>query len=461
MKASVFDTSTICAVSTPAGQGGIAVIRVSGSEAVALCDGIFTPAVGKPLKDRLSRTVVFGTVRSSGGETIDEALATVFRAPHSYTGEDTVEISCHGSTFIQREILKLLVANGCRTAVAGEFTRRAFLNGKLDLSQAEAVSDLIASSSEAAHKAAMRQMRGDFSSLLAQLREELLHFASMVELELDFGEEDVAFADRKQLLSLAGNIEKEMTRLSDSFATGNAIKNGIPVAIIGETNAGKSTLLNRLLHEDRAIVSDIHGTTRDAIEDVVAIGGALFRFADTAGIRHTGDSIEQLGIERAFRKMEEAAVILWVIDVTETPQYRRAIEQKLSEMEGKKVIVVYNKTDKASGSQQTDTPSHGETVHISAKTGDGLERLEAALISAIPHFEENDIVVTSVRHYEALMHALHAIRQVIAGLQDNVSGDLLAQDIRECIAHLGSITGQYIHAEDVLENIFKNFCIGK
>jgi tRNA modification GTPase len=448
-------------VSTPAGQGGIAVIRVSGGEAVSACNGIFTPAAGKPLKDRLSHTVVFGVVRFPDGGAIDEVLATVFRAPHSYTGEDTVEISCHGSTFIQREILKLLLANGCRMALAGEFTQRAFLNGKLDLSQAEAVGDLIASSSEAAHRMAIRQMRGDFSNMLAQLREKLLHFAAMIELELDFGEEDVEFANREQLMSLAGNIESVMTRLSDSFATGNAIKNGIPVAIIGETNAGKSTLLNRLLHEDRAIVSDIHGTTRDAIEETITISGTLFRFSDTAGIRHTENEIEQLGIERTFRKMEEAVVILWVMDLTEPSRYHKEIEQKLAQMQEKKVIVVYNKIDKISGKQQTDTPLYRETVYISAKTGNGLEQLEVALIAAIPHFEENDIVVTNLRHYEALTHALHAIRQVIDGLQNGVSGDLLAQDIRECITYLGSITGQHIHAEDVLENIFKNFCIGK
>jgi tRNA modification GTPase len=460
-------SSTICAVSTPPGQGGIAVIRVSGNHAIASCDKLFVPARNdiSLTAPSVKNSVVFGKIVKMN-EVIDEVLVTVFRAPHSYTGEDTVEISCHGSVFIQQEILKLLLANGCRMATAGEFTQRAFMNGKLDLAQAEAVGDLIASSSAAAHRMAMRQMRGDYSTMFARLHDELLHFATMVELELDFSEEEVEFADRKQLLSLASHIESIINRLSASFATGNAIKNGIPVAIVGETNAGKSTLLNRLLHEDKAIVSDIHGTTRDAIEDTMIMGGVLFRFIDTAGIRSTTDRLEQLGIERTFRKMEKAAVVLWVIDLTAADIPVATIYEKAPPSDTRRLILVLNKADRLppeqlAAKQSPYKDARHEVVVISARSGEGMDELEQKLIDCIPPADENDIIISNLRHYEALTKATEAIRRTVEGLENNIPNDLLAQDIRECLNHLGRITGRQIHAEDVLENIFRNFCIGK
>lgn len=460
-------SSTICAVSTPSGQGGIAVIRISGDRAIAACNNLFIPVrKGISLTDpSVKNKIIFGNVVKAN-KVIDEVLVTVFRAPSSYTGEDTVEISCHGSPFIQQEILKLLLANGCRMATAGEFTQRAFLNGKLDLSQAEAVGDLIASSSAAAHRMAMQQMRGHYSSMFARLRDDLLHFATMMELELDFSEEEVEFADRRQLLSLASHIEDVINRLSGSFATGNVIKNGIPVAIIGETNAGKSTLLNRLLHEERAIVSDIHGTTRDAIEDTVVMGGVLFRFIDTAGIRNTADRLELLGIERTFRKMEEAAVILWVIDLTGNGILPEAIYEKTHLSDTQQLILVLNKADRLPPEclpekQAMYQAGHHDVVVISAQSGAGMDKLEEKLIACIPATGENDVIVSNLRHYEALTKASEAVRQVIRGLETGAPGDLIVQDVRECINQLGQITGQQIHTEEVLRNIFRNFCIGK
>ena len=467
----MFDNSTICAASTPPGQGGIAVIRVSGVDAFTACGKIFRPAkkTAFPLESRgRGSTLLFGHV-FRGEEIIDEVLASVFHAPRSFTGENTIEISCHGSTYIQQEILKLLLANGCRMATSGEFTQRAFLNGKLDLSQAEAVGDIIAASSAASHRIAMQQMRGGFSHELAGLRDKLLHFTSLVELELDFGDEDVEFADRKQLKDLAMQIAEVIRRLVDSFGTGNAIKNGIPVAIVGETNVGKSTLLNRLLRDDKAIVSDIHGTTRDAIEDTVTIDGLLFRFIDTAGIRETHDTVEKLGMERTFRKIEQASVVLWVIDLTTDPKESEQLaRQIISRKDEKKLILVLNKADKLPDEERTEkisgfTGFNEEYIAISAKSDTGIDALERKLVEVanIPQIGENDTIVTNLRHYEALNNALSAGERVIKGLDSGISGDFLSQDIRECLFHLGTITGQEISTDEVLGNIFRRFCIGK
>jgi len=464
-------SDTICAISTPYGRGGIAVIRVSGENAFSICHQIFKPAKSNTITNEKGQTgasIVFGRI-FRGEELLDEVLASTFRAPHSYTGENVVEISCHGSLYIQQEILKLLLAAGCRLATAGEFTQRAFLNGKLDLSQAEAVGDLIASSSAAAHRIAMQQMRGGISNELAILRDKLLHFTSLVELELDFADEDVEFADRKQLMELALQVKTVICRLAGSFAAGNAIKNGIPVAIVGETNAGKSTLLNRLLHDDKAIVSDIHGTTRDAIEDTVVIGGLMFRFIDTAGIRKTFDAIEQLGIDRTFQKIDQATIVLWVIDLTsDTEEFESLSEELTSRSEGKKLILILNKADKLSSDELYVKTAHHlrngrESLVISAKSDVDLSALEQALIEAadIPQIGENDVIIANMRHYEALSLALSAIQQVISGLENNISGDFLSQDIRECLYHLGEITGRQIGTEELLGHIFSKFCIGK
>jgi len=459
-------SDTICAVSTPFGQGGIAIIRVSGNDAFAVCDRIFKPYVTQ--RGQTMPCMTLGRI-FRGDEIIDEVLVSTFHAPHSYTGENTVEINCHGSLYIQQEIIRLLLSAGCRLAAAGEFTQRAFLNGKIDLSQAEAVGDLIASSSEAAHCLAMQQMRGGISAELAALRDKLLNFASLVELELDFAEEDVEFADRKQLKNLALQIETVIRRLAGSFEAGNAIKNGIPVAIVGETNAGKSTLLNSLLKEERAIVSDIHGTTRDAIEDTAVINGLMFRFIDTAGIRETQDDIERLGIERSFMKIEQASIVLWVIDITsDIHEAERLFAQISNRTKGKKLILTLNKADKLTACDRERKTAlysrfNEDYIVISAKSDADIAALERKLLETanIPQISENDVTITNLRHYEALVKALSAIEQVIKGLEEGVSGDFMAQDIRECIAHLGQITGQQINADDVLGNIFRKFCIGK
>lgn len=462
----MINQDTICAIATAQG-GAIGTIRVSGPEAIEITDRIFVASSGKKLADRSPYTIAFGQVLSADKkEVIDEVLVAVFHAPHSYTGENSTEIMCHGSSYILQQVMQLLIKNGCRSALPGEYTQRAFLNGKMDLSQAEAVADLIASSNASTHRLAMNQMRGGFSKELAELRNMLLNFTSMIELELDFSEEDVEFADRKELNRLADHIEYFISRLVHSFSVGNAIKNGIPVAIIGETNAGKSTLLNLLVNEERAIVSDIHGTTRDVIEDTVNIQGIMFRFIDTAGIRETTDTIETLGIERTFQKLDQASIVLWMIDsTTAQSQYKALSEKILSHCEGKKLIQLFNKSDLINATQQEElSVLVGEAPHlfISAKQRENTSRLEELLVqaAALPQINQNDVIVTNVRHYEALVRVLESIHRVQAGLRDGLPGDLLSQDIRECIFYLSDIVGE-VTTEDVLGNIFKNFCIGK
>lgn len=457
---------TICAIATAQG-GAIGCIRVSGPEAIEITSCIFTPAAtNRELGDSKPYTLTFGRIYD-GSEVIDEVLVSLFRAPHSYTGENSTEITCHGSAYILQKVLQLLIKNGCRMAAPGEYTQRAFLNGKMDLSQAEAVADLIASSSAATHRLAMSQMRGGFSKELATLRDQLLHFTSLIELELDFSDhEELEFADRSELCQLANNIEKVIARLVNSFNVGNAIKNGVPVAIIGETNAGKSTLLNVLLNEDKAIVSDIHGTTRDIIEDTVNIGGITFRFIDTAGIRETSDTIESLGIERTFQKLDQAEIVLWMIDATNAQaQITQLAGQLLPRCERKQLILVYNKADLVDNIQNSipdNFPDNVQSITLSAKKREHIEELQRILITSahLPTITQNDVIVTNVRHYEALNNALEAIHRVQEGLTNNISGDFISQDIRECIFHLSDIAGEVTN-DMVLQNIFQHFCIGK
>lgn len=526
-----FSDDTICAISTPRGVGGIAVVRVSGPDAIQIADSVWG---GKRLGEVKTHTAHFGDIIDSDGSKLDEAVATVFRAPRSFTGEDTVELSVHGSVWVQRRLVMLLVERGARVAEAGEFTRRAFASGRLDLAQAEAVADVIAASSRSAHRVAMSQMRGDFSGRLASLREQLLELSSLLELELDFSEEDVEFASRPRLLDIATAIQRETTRLADSFSAGRAIKEGIPVAIVGATNAGKSTLLNRLLGEERAIVSDIHGTTRDVIEDTIDIDGTLFRFIDTAGLRDTSDSIETMGIERTIAKLSQASIVIWVVDGTASPDDCRRAWQRIRPhlLPAQRLIPLINKADIASDSNaiartvatiiadefpssyydetnfkadamphttassavdiaadagsisssstlasdivadagntsatphtEADiTPESSGIIRISARQGD-ITTLHDAILKAsgIADISNEDILVTNERHYQSLLRASRSITRAIDALHANLPGDLIAQDIRETLHHLGEITGT-ITTHEILGTIFSRFCVGK
>lgn len=449
---------TICALATAPG-GALGIIRISGAQALEILSRIFTKNITTAQPNTIHYGHIVENLAIQFPQVIDEVLVSVFRAPHSYTGEDSAEISCHGSRYILNKILELLIKNGCRMAEPGEFTQRAYLNGKMDLSQAEAVADLIASSNQATHQIAMSQLRGHFSSQLAQLREQLLKLTSLLELELDFSDhEDLEFADRSELKELTKTINNHITRLAHSFETGKAIKQGIPVAIIGKTNVGKSTLLNRLLHEDRAIVSDIHGTTRDTIEDTMELQGVTFRFIDTAGIRQTTDEVEQIGIERTYQAIQKARIVLWIIDNQPSTEEANDI---LQHIENKKLIIVNNKIDKLNnnGYNLLNSP----TVHISAKFGTGIDILEQAIYQAadIPTLSDTDVIVTNARHYDALVRAQQSIQRVIDGLEQQLSGDLLSEDLRLALEQLSEITGGQITPNEVLENIFKNFCVGK
>ncbi len=470
-------TDTIVAMATPAGAGAIAVIRLSGPEALSIASTLFSSVSGKNLANQKTHTVHLGHIKD-GDKIIDEVLATIFKNPNSYTGEDVVEISCHGSNYIQQEIIQLCLRNGCRMAQAGEFTLRAFLHGKIDLSQAEAVADLIASDSAASHQLAIQQMRGGFSSEIKKLREELLNFASLIELELDFAEEDVEFANREEFQKLISKITLVLKRLIDSFATGNVLKNGIPVAIVGEPNVGKSTLLNALLNEERAIVSDIAGTTRDTIEDEISIGGIGFRFIDTAGIRDTEDVIEGLGIRKTFEKIEQAQVVIYLFDAQKfqvsqhggqaSSKFQVEIETIKNKYPLKNLIIVANKVDTLSEVELKNlniTLSAIErSTHLllSAKNGIGLKELETQLLEFVNTgaLRSNETIVTNSRHYDALLKALEEIIKVQEGIDANLSGDLLAIDIRQALYYFAEITGQ-VSNDELLGNIFANFCIGK
>lgn len=462
---------TICAIATGRG-GALGIIRVSGPNAIINTDKIFIPAdkTHKLLSERKAYTISYGHITNKDGEIIDEVLVSLFRAPHSYTGENCTEISCHGSEYILKQIMQMLIDNGCRAANPGEFTQRAFLNGKMDLSQAEAVVDLIASSSKATHRIAMNQMRGNFSHELKTLRDKLLHLTSLIELELDFSDhEDLEFADRKELKETSLQISTVISKLINSFSLGNAIKNGIPVAIIGETNAGKSTLLNTLSGDDRAIVSDIDGTTRDVIEDTININGTTFRFIDTAGIRETHDTIEAMGIERSFKALNKAEIVILMYDLQRKDNFLDFYEKIHQHLINKQVILAMNKCDIVPESDikipeiiKISSNIHWHTITISAKSGTNIEQLRNMLseLSCIPETSNNDIIITNVRHYEALTKALNAINHVEYGLTTSLTGDLIAQDLRECLFHLNDILGE-VTTDEILHNIFKHFCVGK
>lgn len=453
------------------------IIRVSGPEAISIADSIFTPVGSdkRKLQERQSYTLTFGRITDGSGNIIDEVLISIFRAPHSYTGEDSVEISCHGSSYILQQVMQLLMKNGCTPAAPGEYTQRAFLNGKMDLSQAEAVADLIASHSEASHRIAMNQMRGAFSRELAALRSQLLHLTSLMELELDFSDhEELEFADRSELLNVADKIRQTVSSLVGSFRVGNAIKNGVPVAIVGETNAGKSTLLNQLVGEERAIVSDIHGTTRDTIEDTITIGTATFRFIDTAGIRDTTDTIESIGIERTMQKISQAEIVLLLIDSTQASQQYALLAPKVLPLcKGKSMIIAYNKADIVGDTKQPHVAdltsseyadlSSVDEILISAKTGQGIDALRHLLctLAAVDSDSSNGVIVSNLRHLSALNTALADIERVLDGLASGLPSDLISQDLRSCLYALGEITGGEIQTDEVLGNIFSHFCIGK
>ena len=457
---------TIIALATPSGAGAIAVIRLSGPKAIEMAASHFKSVTGKDLSKQKTHTIHLGHIIDNN-RVIDEVLVSIFKNPNSYTGEDVIEISCHGSLYIQQEIMQLFLKKGCRMANAGEFTLRAFLNGKLDLSQAEAVADLIASENEASHQIAMQQMRGGFSNEIAKLREELLNFASLIELELDFSEEDVEFADRSQFKTLLERIEQVLKRLIDSFAVGNVIKNGIPVAIVGEPNVGKSTLLNALLNEERAIVSEIAGTTRDTVEDEITIGGMGFRFIDTAGIRETKDVVESIGIKKTFEKIEQAQVVIYLFDGSTAKSKLDEVAVELAKIRNKyplkPLITIANKIDVLT---DTDLANINKIIPdvllLSAKTGFGVEQLTNKLLTMISSgaLRNNETIVTNTRHYDALLKALEEILKVKHGLESGLSGDLMAIDIRQALYYFGEITGQ-VSNDELLGNIFANFCIGK
>ena len=462
----MINNDNIVALATASGAGAVAIIRISGPEAITICSGFFKSVSNKKLEKQKTHTIHLGHI-IDGERTIDEVLVSVFKNPNSYTGENIVEISCHGSIYIQQEIIQLFLRNGCRMANAGEFTLRAFLNGKLDLSQAEAVADLIASDNEASHQIAMQQMRGGFSSEIAKLREELLNFASLIELELDFAEEDVEFADRTQFKSLIERITFVLKRLIDSFAVGNVIKNGIPVAIVGEPNVGKSTLLNALLNEERAIVSDIAGTTRDTIEDELVIEGIGFRFIDTAGIRETKDVVESIGIKKTFEKMEQAQVVVLLFSAEEFKNESKRLKLEIEKIKNKfplkPLMIIANKIDKLDSNEINSLESEFENIHLlSAKSGLGVEELKEKLIGFVNTgaLRNNETIVTNTRHYDSLLKAFEEIQKVKYGLETGLSGDLLAIDIRQALYHFGEITGQVTN-DELLGNIFANFCIGK
>lgn len=454
---------TICAIATAPG-GAIGIIRISGSEALTIADRIFRPVGSNaPLADHKPYTLAFGNIVNAENEVVDEVLVSIFHAPHSYTGENSVEISCHGSAYILQQVMFLLTQNGCIPAGPGEFTQRAFLNGKMDLSQAEAVADLISATNKATHDMALSQLKGHFSNELSDLRAHLLKLTSLLELELDFSDhEELEFADRSELYTLACDIHQRLASLARSFEVGNALKNGIPVAIVGKTNVGKSTLLNHLLHEEKAIVSDVHGTTRDFIEDTTIINGIQFRFVDTAGIRTTDDVVENIGIERTYQKLQEAKIVLWLIDQQPTEAEIEDIKERVAD---KKLIIVRNKIDKSTA-HSTFNIQHSTftTVDISAKYGTNIPVLEQLIVEAadIPQLSESDIVITSARHYSALLLADESLQRVIDSMNLGLSGDLLAEDLRIVIDHLAEITGEErITPQETLQNIFTHFCIGK
>ncbi|WP_423998907.1 tRNA uridine-5-carboxymethylaminomethyl(34) synthesis GTPase MnmE [Maribacter sp. IgM3_T14_3] len=465
----MIQNDTIIALATPAGSGAIAIIRLSGEDAIKIASAHFESVSGKVLGDQNGHTIHLGYIKD-GENVLDQALVSIFKNPHSYTGENIIEISCHGSPYIQQQIIQLFLRNGCRTADAGEFTLRAFLNGKMDLSQAEAVADLISSDNAASHQIAVQQMRGGFSNEIKQLRTELLNFASLIELELDFSEEDVEFADRTEFKKLLTRIQKVLQGLIDSFAVGNVIKNGIPVAIVGEPNVGKSTLLNAFLNEERALVSDIAGTTRDTIEDEISIGGIGFRFIDTAGIRETQDVVEGMGIKRTFEKIEQAQVVLLLVDGSKLLADDKKLKNIVIDFEKiknqnpqKPLLLLINKADTITTADKEKISFHLQNVrYLSAKSGEGVGELKNSLLEFVNTgaLRNNETIVTNTRHYNSLLKALEEIEKVQFGMKAELSSDLMAIDVKEALYHLGEITGQVTN-DELLGNIFANFCIGK
>lgn len=459
--------NTICALATPAG-GAIGVIRLSGNDAIDIIDKVFQSPSGKKLADAKANTVHYGEIVDGDGAMVDDVLVSIYRAPHSYTGEDSAEISCHGSRYILQKVLQILIGEGAQQAEPGEYTRRAYMNGKMDLSQAEAVADLISATNKASHKMALSQLKGHFSSQLSVLRDKLLKMNSLLELELDFSDhEELEFADRTELRQLAMTILQCISTLADSFATGNALKNGVAVAIVGKTNVGKSTLLNQLLHEEKAIVSDIQGTTRDVIEDTTEIDGVTFRFIDTAGIRQTDDVVENLGIQRTWQMISKAQIVIYVIDDSQIDADNQLIEddyfqQVIDATRDKSLLLVLNKQDKLSS---TPSLSHNGAsfLPISAKDAVGIDRLEQLLLrsASLPEISENDVIVTNARHYEALLRANDSLSRVFDAMDMDLSADLIAEDLRQVLADLGEITGGTISSQETLNNIFLHFCIGK